>query len=154
MSTFLVHSLLNFRGSLESATFLKSLPSLEPTFEQNLLAVVLRAYILAVIKCTDNIRKELQKGNIYEVYLWIIVANIGRKKMSQRIPRPWCCLRISIFLNLPSYCEKLKDSSKSSPIRIRRPKYLKPSLHDCDSGKSFWKWYQCQSHRQRHGSKI
>ena len=68
MSTFLVHSLLNFRGSLESATFLKSLPSLEPTFEQNLLAVVLRAYILAVIKCTDNIRKELQKGNIYEVY--------------------------------------------------------------------------------------
>lgn len=67
MCTFLVNSLLNFEGSLESATFLKSLPSLAPTFEENLLAVVLRGYVLAVIKCTDNIRKELQKGNIYEV---------------------------------------------------------------------------------------
>jgi len=67
MCTFLVNSLLNFKGSLESATFLKRLPSLEPSFEANLLAVVLRAYILAVIKCTDNVRRELQKGNIYEV---------------------------------------------------------------------------------------
>lgn len=67
MCTFLVNSLLNFKGSLESATFLKSLPSLVPTFEENLLAFVLRGYVLAVIKCTDNIRKELQNGNIYEV---------------------------------------------------------------------------------------
>ena len=73
MCTFLVNSLLNFKGSLESATFLKTLPSQNRSFRENLLAVVLRGYVLAVIKCTDSIRKELQKGNIYEVCLWTVL---------------------------------------------------------------------------------
>jgi hypothetical protein len=47
--------------------FLRTLPPLEPTFEQNLVSAVLRSYVLGVGRGCDCIREELQKGNIYEV---------------------------------------------------------------------------------------
>jgi N-alpha-acetyltransferase 35, NatC auxiliary subunit len=61
------HSPMNYRGPLDSATFLRTLPPLEPTFEQNLVSAVLRSYVLGVGRGCDCIREELQKGNIYEV---------------------------------------------------------------------------------------
>ena len=68
--TYLSACLLTYDGkSLESATFLKSLPPLEPTFEQNLTFVVLRSYVLGTGRSCECIREELQKGNIYEVPL-------------------------------------------------------------------------------------
>lgn len=68
--TYLSACLLNYDGnSLESATFLKNLPSLEPTCEHNLTFVVLRSYVLGMGRSCDCIREELQKGNIYEVPL-------------------------------------------------------------------------------------
>jgi hypothetical protein len=66
--TYLSACLLNYRGFLASATFLATLPTLEPTFEQNLIFVVLRSYIVGVVRGCDCIREELQKGNIYEVF--------------------------------------------------------------------------------------
>jgi hypothetical protein len=58
---------LNFNETLESATFIKNTPSENPSFEERLVTVVLRNYILGVVKCCDCVRTELQKGNIYEV---------------------------------------------------------------------------------------
>jgi Mak10 subunit, NatC N(alpha)-terminal acetyltransferase len=58
---------------LDTATFIKFPLPTQPTFAQNLAHVVLRNYILGVVKCCDFIRREFQRETVYEVPLDIFM---------------------------------------------------------------------------------
>lgn len=58
---------MNFTGVLHTATFFKEPLSLDSKQGEPLVGIVLRSYILGVIKCCECMVAELRKGNIYEV---------------------------------------------------------------------------------------